>query len=127
MSGKSARVGGRSDLRHAFTADELAEARAGRAKVEEDEYRRIMPAPLLVIYLLYGVERVGQKSERIETPYRDGLILPALGLHFPGAKDPDAPMNLVRYRLNRVAQKQLLPVDDEDVDDDINVDDADDD
>ena len=49
-------------------------------------------------------------------------MLPALGLHFPGTKDPDASKNLVRYRLNRVAQKELMP---EDLDAEDDLDDAD--
>jgi hypothetical protein len=53
-----------------------------------------------------------------EVLYRDGLLLPALGMHFPGAPDPDAQRHLVRYRLNRVAQRELLP-DEEDEGDDL--------
>ena len=75
-----------------------------------------MPAPLLFIYLLRGVETTGKKPDVRETPYRDGLVLPALGLHFPGTKDPDAPGNLVRYRLNRVAQAELIPAEPDDED-----------
>ncbi len=114
VSGKSSRVGGRSDLHHAFTLDELRTATAGGAKKEEDELRSIMKAPLLVIYLLRGYESVGAAPEATERPYRDGLVLPALGLHFAGAQDPDAPRNLVRYRLNRVAQNELLQPDSND-------------
>jgi len=53
------------------------------------------------------------------------MILPALGLHFPGTKDPDGPKHLVRYRLNRVAQAELLPpdIEEEGVEDDIDPDD----
>jgi hypothetical protein len=42
-----------------------------------------------------------------------------LGLHFPGTKDQDQSRNLVRYRLNRVAQKELMPddLDEDDLDD----------
>jgi hypothetical protein len=34
-------------------------------------------------------------------------VLPALGLHFPGIKDPNAPKRYVKYRLNRIAQAEL--------------------
>jgi hypothetical protein len=79
---------------------------------------------LLVIYLLRGYETIGTESDIREQPYRGDLVLPALGLHFPGSKDPDAPKNLVSYRLNRVAQKELLPdLDDEDSGDDVGLDD----
>jgi hypothetical protein len=54
--------------------------------------------------LLRGVER---QASGDETPYRRGLVLPALGLHFPGIKDPNAPKRYVSYRLNRVAQGEL--------------------
>jgi hypothetical protein len=116
VSGKSARVGGRPDLRHAFGKEEYdALGAAGRA-TKEDDLREAMRSPLLVIYLLRGIEAAAPEME--ETPYRDGLLLPALGMHFPGALDPDAPRHLVRYRLNRVAQRELLP-DEEAEDDDL--------
>ncbi len=123
VSGKSARVGGRPDLRHAFGKAEYEALKAANRTSSEDELREAMRAPLLLVYLLRGVEAVGPGSE--EVPYRDGLLLPALGMHFPGAQDPDAPRHLVRYRLNRVAQQELLPegeVEDDDVadgDDDV--------
>jgi hypothetical protein len=45
------------------------------------------------------------------------MILPALAAHFPGVSDPDAPRRLVRYRLNRIAQDELLGMDRDDDDD----------
>src|SRR5690348_17875842 len=48
------------------------------------------------------VER--ESKETPETDYKGGLVLPALGLHFPGAKDLNAPKRYMRYRLNRIAQ-----------------------
>jgi hypothetical protein len=109
VSGKSARVGSRSDLRHALEARQFRDL-AGKP---EDDLRRAMSGPLLVIYLIRGYEIDKH------TPYRDDLVLPALGLHFPGAKDADQSKNLVRYRLNRVAQKELMPedADEDDLDD----------
>jgi hypothetical protein len=125
VSGRSARVGGRPDLRHAFGREEYEALREDGRALKEDELREAMRAPLLVIYLLRGIQAAEGGAE--EAPYRDGLLLPALGLHFPGAPDPDAPRHLVRYRLNRVAQRELLPeteVEDDDVadgdDDDVN-------
>ena len=118
VSGKSARVGSRSDLRHALTAEQLREA----AGAPEDDLRRVMKGPLLVIYLLRGYE---VDSSKREVPYRGDLVLPALGLHFPGTKDPDASKNLVRYRINRVAQKELMP-DELDPEDDVDDTDPDD-
>jgi hypothetical protein len=118
VSGKSARVGSRSDLRPALSAEQFREA----AGAPEDELRRVMKGPLLVIYLLRGYEMDPGKRE---IAYRDDLVLPALGLHFPGTKDPDASKNLVRYRLNRVAQKELMP-DDPDAEDDLDDTDPDD-
>jgi hypothetical protein len=115
VSGKSARVGGRSDLRHAFSKEEYDALRTAGRTSKEDDLRAEMRAPLLVIYLLRGVQAAGPDAE--ELPYRDGLLLPALGMHFPGAPDPDAPRHLVRYRLNRVAQRELLPEDEFEGDD----------
>ncbi len=115
VSGKSARVGGRPDLRHAFGKEEYEALRAADRTSKEDDLREAMRAPLLVIYLLRGVQATDPGTEEI--PYRDGLLLPALGMHFPGAPDPDAPRHLVRYRLNRVAQRELLPEDE--VEDDV--------
>jgi hypothetical protein len=68
-----------------------------------------------VIYLLRGVLVSG--PEKSEQPYREGLLLPALGMHFPGTPDPDSAQQLVRYRLNKVAQRELLPEDELDGDD----------
>lgn len=112
VSGKSARVGGRSDLRHAFSKEDYDRLKAAGDDTKEDTIRNAMSVPLLVIYLLRG------HTDKSETPYLDGLLLPALGMHFPGARDPDGPKQLIRYRLNLVAQRQLLPEAD-DVDDDM--------
>jgi hypothetical protein len=109
ISGKSARVGSRSDLRHAFTQQQFRQF----VGAPEDDLRAAMTGPLMVIYLVRGYET----DKNI--PYRDDLLLPALGLHFPGTKDQDQSKNLVRYRLNRVAQRELMPddVDEDDLDD----------
>ena len=90
--------------------------------ISGDEYRAVMPAPLLLLYLLRGTER---EPDGDDVSYRGGLVLPALALHFPGAPDPDAPRRLVRYRLNAVAQAELFPVDidDEGIPDDADPDD----
>lgn len=120
VSGKSARVGGLSDLRHAFSLAAFAGIPISSDKMTENDCRAVMEQPLLVIYLLKGFVPLPGGGEKI---YREGLVLPALGLHFPGKRDPDAPKNLVQYRLNRVAQRELLPTDD---DDDSAPDDADD-
>ncbi len=79
-----------------------------------------MKMPVLIIFPLRGTVRSGRKPDVKTIPYRDGLILPALALHFPGVRDPDGPKNLVRYRLNRVAQAELFPpeLDDDDDEDD---------
>lgn len=118
LSGKSARVGGRSDLRHAFVPEDFKKLTGGSSRFDERLVRRNMRQPLLVIYLLQGFPNTPEKSKE---KYKDGLVLPALGLHFPGSEDADARKNLVRYRLNRVAQKELLP----DLDDEESRDDAD--
>jgi hypothetical protein len=57
-----------------------------------------------VVYLLRGIEK---QADGTETSYKQGLVLPALGLHFPGIKDPNAPKRYLSYRLNRVAQGEL--------------------
>ena len=90
--------------------------------ISGDEYRAVLQAPLLLLYLLRGYER---QPGGDDVPYRGGLVLPALALHFPGAPDPDAPRRLVRYRLNAVAQAELFPVDidDEGIPDDADPDD----
>lgn len=114
VSGKGARVGGRSDPRHSFTQDEWDAAFPGQAPEREDDMREEMTHPLLVTYLLRGEVVSGPLGNRVRSPYMDGLVLPALGMHFPGRRDPDAPRHTVRYRLNRVAQEQLLPATEED-------------
>lgn len=115
VSGRSARVGGRADLRHAFDRETLAELQASKRTSNEDDLRAAMRGPLLVIYLLRGVLITG--PERIERSYRDGLLLPALGMHFPGSVNPDAPQQLVSYRLNKVAQRELFREEEPDGDD----------
>lgn len=111
ISGKSSRVGGRSDLRHAFTPEDFKEVTGGRSDFKEADVRKNekMTGPLLTIYLLRGYEAIGKKPDISEESYRNRLVLPALGLHFPADKDSNPPKNLVRYCLNRVAQKELLP------------------
>jgi hypothetical protein len=110
VSGKGARVGGREDVLHGLSSEQAQAVKANEAKanpdrnIPDDSFRAAMQAPLLVIYLLRGFER---HPDRSETPYRRGLVLPALGLHFPGTKDPNAPKRYVSYRLNRVAQGEL--------------------
>lgn len=119
VSGKSARVGGRSDVRHGLSTDELSALAKDVGEWSEDDVRAAMKAPMLVVYPLRGFVRSGKKPDVKEAAFRDGLVLPALGLHFPGTRDPDGPRNVVRYRLNRVAQKELLPADfDEDEEED---------
>ncbi len=126
FSGRSARVGSRQDIRFALTETELEQARqtARQDGVEasdlpEDACRAVMKSPVLVIYLVRGYLVRGQ--DKGGPPYDGGRILPALGLHFPGERDPNARQRYVRYRLNRVAQAELgygddIPVD-EDLDD----------
>jgi hypothetical protein len=111
VSGKKARVGGREDVLHGLSFDQAEAVRAAQMKADpnvknipEDSFRAAMQAPLLVIYLLRGFERQAAGGE---VPYRRGLLLPALGLHFPGIRDKNAPKRYVSYRLNRVAQGEL--------------------
>jgi hypothetical protein len=75
-----------------------------------------MERPLLLIYLVRGMLKD-------DLPFADGLVLPALALHFPGEADQEARKRYVRYRLNRVAQAEMdfgigedVPAD-EDIDD----------
>ena len=121
VSGRNARVGSKTDVLFGLTEQEEAEARiravAADPKIRgvpEDIAREVMQTPLLVIYLVRGeLEKGGQAFD-------SGLILPALGLHFPGRADPDSRKRYVVYRLNRVAQEELsLGDDDIPVDDDI--------
>lgn len=118
VSGKNARVGSAPDVRHGLFADEARrveeaerQRKPDRRQVPADAYRAEMQTPLLLIYLLRGTERVSVAGNIGKRAYRDDLILPALALHFPGSKDPDAPKHLVRYRLNLVAQAELMPSD----------------
>jgi Z1 domain len=94
VSGKGSRVGSRRDVRHGLTLDEASRVgdtvrgdKPDIKEIPEDAYRAVMQAPLLLIYLLRGTGEVDKVS------YRNGLILPAIALHFPGAVDPDAPVN----------------------------------
>jgi hypothetical protein len=112
VSGKKARVGGREDVRHGLSPEQLRVVTEAERKLKpdiknipEDAFRAVMQTPLLVVYLLRGVERSARDAP--ETEYRRGLTLPALGMHFPGIKDPNAPKRYVSYRLNRVAQGEL--------------------
>ena len=89
--------------------------KAALKDIPEDAFRASMRTPLLVVYLLRGVER--ERKGAPETDYREGLVLPALGLHFPGIRDPNAPKRYVSYRLNRVAQGEL-ELDGDDLEDD---------
>ena len=129
ISGKKARVGGREDVLHGLSAEQAkavktAEIQAGTAEksIPEDAYRAAMQHPLLVIYLLQGIERKEKDSKtgkHIEVSYKEGLILPALSLHFPGNQDPNASRRYVSYRLNRVAQGELeMELDGDDLADD---------
>ena len=110
VSGKSSRVGSRRDVLHGLSLDEVTAVKEQvirdnpdkKGDVEEDHFRAAMQAPLLVIYLLRGQE------EKDAPYYRDGIVLPALALHFPGAIDPDAPKRLIKYRLNKIAQNELF-------------------
>ena len=129
VSGKGARVGDSPDVRHGMSKELARQAEENwrlkqrddqkQKAISGDEYREKMQAPLLLLYLLRGFER---QPGGDDAPYREGLVLPALALHFPGAPDPDAPRRLVRYRLNAVAQAELFPVD---IDDEGTPDDAD--
>ena len=112
VSGKKARVGSRADVRHGLSTEQVAmvtqaerEQKPDLKDVPEDAYRAALSSPLLVVYLLRGVERENQESP--EMAYKNGLVLPALGIHFPGIKDLDAPKRFISYRLNRVAQAEL--------------------
>ena len=116
VSGKGARVGGRSDVRHAFTSEQWKAAFPHQAPDREDDMREEMKNPLLVTYLLRGVEVKINADKTDEVPFLGGMILPALGMHFPGRHDPNGPRRVVRYRLNKVAQDGLLPTADEEDD-----------
>ena len=108
VSGKSSRVGSPRDIWHGLTIEALQRAR--QANQSAGDYRAEMACPLLLIYLIVGKE-VLPGGDSDGTPYKNGLLLPALGLHFPDAADTAAPRHLVSYRLNRVAQEELLPED----------------
>ncbi|AMN44718.1 Z1 domain-containing protein [Rhodoplanes sp. Z2-YC6860] len=123
VSGKKARVGGREDVLHALAAEDVRmvreaehKARPDAKNIPEDAFRAAMSVPLLVLYLLRGIER--ERKGAPETDYKSGLVLPALGLHFPGIRDPNAPKRYVSYRLNRIAQAELEVDGDDATDDD---------
>ena len=114
VSGRSARVGGKADVRHGIAGDALPSGVDA-----EGEVRALMSEPLLVTYLLRGVEREparrgldGTLTKGAGSQFKEGMILPALALHFPGEPDRSKPGRTVRYRLNRVAQRELLGPDD---------------
>lgn len=112
LSGSSARVGSRTEVLYGMSPEEEAEA-LNRAQEEtpsaraipEDVARSVMQRPLLVIYLVRGYVKHPNSDEK--PLFEDGRIIPALGLHFPGEKDPNAKKRLVKYRLNRIAQAEL--------------------
>jgi hypothetical protein len=120
VSGKNARVGSSADVRYGLS-DEMVKTildieKRPLKEIPEDTFRAAMKAPLLILYLLRGVEKEKGKKD---VDFRQGLVLPALGLHFPGKKDLNAPTRYVSYRLNRVAQGEFeLDGDDQGGDDD---------
>jgi len=119
ISGKSARVGGKADVRHGLNhgVDVPTDA-------PEEDVRAVLTSPLLVLYLLRGEVRA-QEPDGEPTRYKDGLLLPALGLHFPGTSEVTTPTRMVKYRLTKVAQQQLFAPDegDDDASDDLDADD----
>ena len=118
VSGKSARVGGKADVRLGLPPGVAVAAKEDEAKVRES-----LQSPLLVLYLLRGEVQTSPAGppER----YKDGLLLPALGMHFPGQAEDKPPTSFVRYRLNKVGQEQLFAPDAGD--DDVSTDADDDD
>ena len=118
VSGKNAKVGGRTDVRHGLSKlKSLITLAQAEPDWGESDVRAVMKKPVLIVFPLRGTVRSGTKPDVKTTLFRDGQILPALALHFPGVRDPDGPKNLVRYRLNRVAQAELFPPDLDDDDD----------
>jgi Z1 domain len=125
VSGKGARVGGPEDVLYGLLLEQADAVRAAEQKERPDlknppevAFRAAMQNPLLVIYLLRGIVK---QADSPETTYKQGLVLPALGLHFPGIKDPNAPKRYLSYRLNRVAQGEM-ELDGDDLSDDDNED-----
>jgi hypothetical protein len=120
VSGKSARVGSPTDIRFGLTSDQLQGLERTGQRLHEDDYRGEMDAPLMIVYLIRGVERESRSVD--PSPYKGGLLLPALSLHFPGTSNgPDANPRHISYRLNKVAQDErglLEDFDDLLVDDD---------
>jgi hypothetical protein len=131
VSGKSARVGSAPDIKHGLSAEAVQriekrerEKEPDLKQVSADAFRAEMKAPLLLIYLLRGVERIPAAGGPEKRVFRNNMVLPALALHFPGSRDQDARKHLVRYRLNRVAQAELLQdLDEPDTSDDPELDD----
>lgn len=99
VSGKSARVGGRSDVRHGLQPETMPDG-----KPTEEEMREAMANPLLIPYLLRGREGAKDAGK----PYLNGMVLPAVGLHFPGSPTGEGERRTVKYRLNIIAQKQYF-------------------
>jgi hypothetical protein len=118
VSGKSARVGGKADVRLGLPPAATVPAKEDEAKVRES-----LESPLLVLYLLRG-EVQASPNAPLER-YKDGLLLPALGMHFPGQAEDKPPTSFVRYRLNKVGQEQLFAPDGGDDDVSLDVDDDD--
>lgn len=101
VSGRSARLGGRSDVRHGLDPDNMPPGAP-----TEEAMRDAMHNPLLIPYLLRGDIRATASSER--KPYLNHMVLPAVGLHFPGAVSETITSRTVKYRLNRIAQKEFF-------------------
>jgi hypothetical protein len=118
VSGKSARVGGKADVRLGLPAGVTVSSKEEEAKVRE-----CLASPLLVLYLLRGEFKADPAAPA--KPYKDGLLLPALGMHFPGQAEDKPPTSFVKYRLNKVGQEQLFAPDAGDDDISFDVDDED--
>ncbi len=116
VSGKSARVGGKADVRLGLPPGVTV-----APKEEEAKVREFLESPLLVLYLLRG--EVKPKPDGPAEPYKDGLLLPALGMHFPGQSEERPPTSFIKYRLNKVGQEQLFAPDAGDDDRSLDLDD----
>lgn len=105
ISGKGAKIGGRKDLRHGFSLNEYEEVKDAE---NEGTIRAKLKSPLLLIFMIRGFEQFGVGGKVTKQDYKNGLLLPAIALHFPGDEKAESSRNLVRYRITKTAQRELF-------------------
>ena len=121
VSGSAARVGSPDDEREGMSPKLVAEAAAeyGEKTVPGDWYRLRRARPLLVVNVLWPVERVGRSRKDVVALPSDKRPLVALAISFPQFDDSDVKDRVI-YKVNAVLWRSLF---DQETGDDFGLDD----